>query len=254
MRSRRVISIALAIALMLGGMAVFATCGGLRSASSRKGGIAAKHQYCPDDDDKGKGKSKSKSKSTAPRKSTSCRPSATRTMTTTRARRRATTTRAGPCFREGPVVLGGSLAPREAAGSSRALAKLCLALGSSVYAALLVAARGRPSIDNDQGVFLSVSASVLDGVLGSTRTRSTIRIRSSTTRTPPPWPSATGALHFSSTSSGSRSPPCRPYSCSKRLGHHDSWPWRVWSSTPFCLPAPGTTRVPPCWLPWPSHR
>jgi hypothetical protein len=63
MTSRRVISIALAIALMMGGTAVFATSGGPKSASSGKNGSAAKHQYCSDHDDKRKGRDDDKDKS-----------------------------------------------------------------------------------------------------------------------------------------------------------------------------------------------
>ena len=47
MRSRRVVSIALAIGLMTGGTAVVASSGGPKGASSHSKGSSANSQYCP---------------------------------------------------------------------------------------------------------------------------------------------------------------------------------------------------------------
>jgi hypothetical protein len=47
MRSRRVVSIALAIGLMTGGTAVIAKSGGPSAASSKSKGSSANSQYCP---------------------------------------------------------------------------------------------------------------------------------------------------------------------------------------------------------------
>ena len=47
MRSRRVVSIALAIGLMTGGTAVIASSGGPKGASSNSKGSSANSQYCP---------------------------------------------------------------------------------------------------------------------------------------------------------------------------------------------------------------
>lgn len=47
MRSRRVVSIALAIGLMTGGTAVIASSGGPKGASSKSKGSSANSQYCP---------------------------------------------------------------------------------------------------------------------------------------------------------------------------------------------------------------
>ena len=47
MRSRRVVSIALAIGLMTGGTAVVASSGGPKGASSQSNGSSATTQYCP---------------------------------------------------------------------------------------------------------------------------------------------------------------------------------------------------------------
>jgi hypothetical protein len=46
-RSRRVVSIALAIGLMTGGTAVIAKSGGPKAASSKSNGSSANSQYCP---------------------------------------------------------------------------------------------------------------------------------------------------------------------------------------------------------------